>query len=110
MEAKLARPSVALAFVLATLGGPNAEIARATPAVPEPPYAQRPVTFELNQGQTDPSVQFLVRGSGAAVLLKPTEAVIAVNSRTSATARSHNAGRMHEPTQSDTTTATVRLA
>jgi hypothetical protein len=91
------------------LGVPNAEIAQATPAVPEAPYAQRPVTFELNQGQTDPSVQFLVRGSGAAVLLKATEAVIAVNSRTSATARSHNPGRMHEPTQSDTTTATVRM-
>jgi hypothetical protein len=36
-----------------------------------------PIFFEANQGQTDPSVQFLTRGQGYTLLLTPTETVFA---------------------------------
>jgi Bacterial Ig-like domain (group 2)/Nidogen-like/Divergent InlB B-repeat domain len=36
-----------------------------------------PIFFEANQGQTDPSVQFVTRGQGYTLLLTPTETVFA---------------------------------
>src|SRR5262249_3941231 len=39
-------------------------------------YGQLPLSFEANQGQTDPQVRFLSRGSGYALFLTPTEAVL----------------------------------
>jgi hypothetical protein len=39
-------------------------------------YVQRPLSFEPNEGQTDSGVNFLARGSGYTVLVKPTEAVV----------------------------------
>jgi len=39
------------------------------------------LTFEANQGQTDPQVQFVARGAGYTLFLTPTEAVMSVNSR-----------------------------
>jgi hypothetical protein len=36
-----------------------------------------PIFFEANQGQTDPSAQFLTRGQGYTLLLSPTETVFA---------------------------------
>src|SRR5215210_6176715 len=38
-------------------------------------YGQIPLSFEANKGQTDGSVNFLARGAGYALFLKPTEAV-----------------------------------
>jgi hypothetical protein len=39
-------------------------------------YVQLPLTFEANQGQTDPQVAFLARGSRHALFLTRTEAVL----------------------------------
>ena len=41
-------------------------------------YGQLPLSFELNQGQTDPQVGFLSRGSGYALFLTPTESVLSL--------------------------------
>ena len=41
-------------------------------------YGNLPLSFEANQGQTDPQVKFLSRGSGYTLFLTPTEAVLAL--------------------------------
>lgn len=41
-------------------------------------YSKLPLSFEVNQGQTDPQVKFLARGRGYHLLPAPTEAVIAL--------------------------------
>lgn len=40
---------------------------------------QAPMSFEINQGQTDERVKFLSRGSGYTLFLTPSEAVLALN-------------------------------
>src|SRR5260370_42474029 len=42
-------------------------------------YGQIPLSFEANQGQTDPAVQFLSRGSGYALFLTSQEAVLSLS-------------------------------
>src|SRR3989449_9752684 len=39
-------------------------------------YGRLPLSFEANQGQTDPQVRFLSCGSGYTLFLTPTEAVL----------------------------------
>lgn len=41
-------------------------------------YGHIPLSFESNQGQTDSSVDFLARGAGYTLFLKPTEAVFSL--------------------------------
>jgi len=41
-------------------------------------YGKLPLTFEANQGQSDPQVKFLSRGPGYGLFLTPTEAVLSV--------------------------------
>jgi hypothetical protein len=41
-------------------------------------YSRLPLSFEHNQGQTDPRVKFLTRGDGYTLFLTPTEAVLAL--------------------------------
>jgi hypothetical protein len=41
-------------------------------------YARLPLSFERNQGQTDPRVKFLARGNGYTLFLAPTEAILAL--------------------------------
>jgi hypothetical protein len=41
-------------------------------------YGQIPLSFEANQGQTDPQVNFLARGSGYSLFLTPTQAVLSL--------------------------------
>jgi len=41
-------------------------------------YGQLPLSFEVNQGQTDPTVRFLSRGQGYTLFLTPEEAVLAL--------------------------------
>lgn len=41
-------------------------------------YGQLPLSFEANVGQTDPEVDFISRGSGYMLFLKPREAVLAL--------------------------------
>ena len=43
-------------------------------------YGHIPLSFEANRGQTDRSVQFLSRGSGYTLFLRPGEAVLALRS------------------------------
>ncbi len=42
-------------------------------------YGKLPISFEVNQGQTDGSVQFLARGAGYTLFLTPGEAVLSLN-------------------------------
>jgi uncharacterized repeat protein (TIGR01451 family) len=42
-------------------------------------YGKLPISFEVNQGQTDGSVQFLARGSGYMLFLTPGEAVLSLH-------------------------------
>ncbi|MGB9177925.1 MAG: SBBP repeat-containing protein, partial [Pyrinomonadaceae bacterium] len=46
-----------------------------TPAQAREAYGQIELSFEANRGQTDESVNFLARGAGYTLFLKPTEAV-----------------------------------
>lgn len=39
-------------------------------------YGKLPLSFEANQGQTDPQVKFFSRGQGYSLFLTPTEAVL----------------------------------
>ncbi|MGH7228540.1 MAG: hypothetical protein ACREIH_04925, partial [Nitrospiraceae bacterium] len=41
-------------------------------------FGKLPLSFERNDGQTDPQVQFLARGRGYTLFLTPTEAVLAL--------------------------------
>ena len=50
-------------------------------------YGKLPLSFEANQGQTDPQVKFLSRGNGYSLFLTPTEAVLVLKK----TARDNNA-------------------
>lgn len=42
-------------------------------------YGKAPLSFEANQGQSDPSVKFLARGAGYQISLTSTEAVLSLN-------------------------------
>lgn len=42
-------------------------------------FVELPLAFEVNQGQTDPQVDFLSRGAGRTLFLTPTEAVFALS-------------------------------
>jgi hypothetical protein len=104
------RTALRLSLALALLGGAanllnvSAPIARrvapqGTPDVPaDAPRAARPASpttpeqareaygrielgFEANRGQTDASVNFLARGAGYTIFLKPTEAVFVLSHR-----------------------------
>jgi uncharacterized repeat protein (TIGR01451 family) len=46
-------------------------------------YGHFPLAFEANQGQTDNSVQFLARGPGFTLFLRPGEAVLSLRARQS---------------------------
>ena len=47
-------------------------------------YGRLPLMFEPNQGQTDPKVQFLARGTGYGLYLTADEAVLALQGRLAA--------------------------
>ncbi len=61
------------------------------PRPPAPPgklqarYAQLPLSFEVNEGQFEPSVQFVARGRGYTLALSPREAVVSLRRPTPAT-------------------------
>ncbi|HEX7176663.1 MAG TPA: SBBP repeat-containing protein [Pyrinomonadaceae bacterium] len=61
-------------------GGASVETPLTTKAVSET-YGQIPLSFEANRGQTDESVNFLARGAGYTLFLKPTEAVFTLTRR-----------------------------
>lgn len=45
-------------------------------------YGKLPLSFESNQGQADPQIDFISRGKGYSIYLKPSEAIIALNMAT----------------------------
>jgi len=68
-----------------TIAGPKftkpASSAEATQARLAENYGKLPLSFEANQGQTDPQVKFLSRGSGYTLFLTRDEAVLSLRSR-----------------------------
>src|SRR6266699_4087471 len=70
-----------------TIAGPKltnpASSAEAAQARLAESYGKLPLSFEANQGQTDPRVKFLSRGSGYSLFLTGDEAVLALRSRQS---------------------------
>jgi hypothetical protein len=92
------RPSVVvLACALTALiaGTQRIEPVEAATTPPEDPaaaarvreiYAQLPLAFEANEGQTDARVKFLSRGDGYTLFLTPTQAVLALRTASRATA------------------------
>jgi beta-propeller repeat-containing protein/centrosomal CEP192-like protein len=57
---------------------PSLDHSVASPAKMVQPYGKLPLRFDANQGQTDPQVKFLSRGSGYTLFLTSTEAVLAL--------------------------------
>ena len=51
-------------------------------------FAQLPLSFEPNQGQTDPQVKFLARGGGYGLFLTSSEAVLSLQARPAGRERS----------------------
>jgi subtilase family serine protease len=57
-------------------------------------YERMPLRFEGNQGQTDASVKYVSRGSGYALFLLPTEAVLGLNPTPAKPVAAEPAGRL----------------
>src|SRR5437764_3759849 len=68
-----------------TIAGPKltkpASSAEATQARLAENYGKLPLSFEANQGQTDPRVKFISRGSGYTLFLTSDEAVLSLRSQ-----------------------------
>jgi len=70
----------------------SAQVMQHQPApvrTPKADYGKLPLSFEANQGQTDSSVQFLSRGPGYTVYLRPQEAVLALSDGESSASAVH---------------------
>src|SRR5438132_548275 len=72
-----------LLLALALASGAPAPATRISPELPQATkpqvlaaYGKLPLSFEANDGQADPQVKFLSRGSGYTLFLTPTEAVL----------------------------------
>jgi len=72
-------------------------------------YGKLPLSFEVNQGQTDDQVKYLARGPGYTVFLTPTEAVLALRAQPSAVSRQQSARRDHIEKNGIVTRAVVRM-
>jgi hypothetical protein len=66
-----------LAFMSA-VGAATPKPAQAVKAQVQANYGKLPLSFEVNQGQTDSQVKFLSRGHGYALFLTPSEAVLSL--------------------------------
>ncbi len=60
-------------------------------------YGHIPLSFEANRGQTDASVQFLSRGSGYTLFLRPGEAVLALRSASLTTPKTASVADWGDP-------------
>src|SRR5271157_469613 len=83
-----------------------------SPAAPPPSsgdprvaYANLPLSFEVNQGQTDPRVRFLARGQGYTLFLTAAEAVLALGKGGPSVVR----GQLQGPTGAGHQTDVLRL-
>ena len=71
--------SVALALSgCSTLPQPTQQVPAAPPPNLQASFLSVPLSFEANQGQTDPEVKFFTRGPGYGLFLTPNEAVLAL--------------------------------
>src|SRR3982751_2476415 len=52
-------------------------------------YGRVPLSFEVNQGQTDGAVQYLSRGSGYTIFLTPSQAVLSLQQRVGTKSLNH---------------------
>lgn len=78
------------AFALATAASLTAQTTGASSPAPSralASYGKLPISFEVNQGQTDKTVQFLARGGGYTLFLTPGEAVLSLNASAAAAKR-----------------------
>ena len=71
-------------------------------------YGQLPLSFEANQGQVDPHVQFLTRGHGHTLFLTPSDAVLAL--RTDEAKGAGREGEAHQGKPSNNPPPTSRSA
>jgi hypothetical protein len=74
--------------------GEVARVDAATPSRARETYGRIPLSFEANRGQTDESVNFLARGAGYALFLKPTEALFSLHRADASTPKAPTALRM----------------
>ena len=71
--------SMALALPgCSTLPQPTQQVPAAPPPNLQASFLSVPLSFEANQGQTDPEVKFFTRGPGYGLFLTPNEAVLAL--------------------------------
>jgi hypothetical protein len=73
----LALAVLALGFCTAGLAQQPSDLSRRAPALAAD-YGKLPLSFEANQGQTDPQVKFLSRGNGYALFLTDQAAVLSL--------------------------------
>jgi hypothetical protein len=60
-------------------------------------YGKIPLSFEANQGQTDPRVQFLSRGPGYSLFLAPGEVMLSLRGQKSAASFAGQNGKLETP-------------
>jgi hypothetical protein len=87
------------AFTLFVIAGESAAGRKSNPAAKQvskaqvaAAYGSLPLSFEANQGQTDPQVKFLSRGRGYTLFLTGNEAVLSLRSQKSGTRSQPQAG------------------
>ena len=71
-------------------------------------YGKLPLRFEINQGQTDAQVRFLVRGGGYSLFLTPTESVMVLSRPSRTRGAGRRAGADGAARQNVTDTSVVR--
>jgi hypothetical protein len=72
-------------------------------------YGQLPLSFEVNQGQADPQVNFLARGSGYALFLTADEAVLSLQPPAAAVPSTGQSGAAPALAAAATSPAVVRM-
>jgi hypothetical protein len=72
-------------------------------------YGQLPLSFEVNQGQADPQVNFLARGSGYALFLTADEAVLSLQPPAAAGPSTGQSGAAPSLAAAATAPAVVRM-
>src|SRR5207249_4639700 len=74
-----------------SVGKPSAAAPAVVRAHAAEAYGKLPLSFERNQGQSDPQVKFLARGAGYSVFLTSNDATIRVEAKSSERSKSDTA-------------------
>jgi hypothetical protein len=72
-------------------------------------YAAQPLSFEINEGQTDARVDFLARGRGFTLFLTPTEAVLSLQRAQAKRSSSGQPWEMHDRGMPDRAAVSMTL-